>query len=331
MDERVVAPTGTEPRAGGPVTDPGAGSRQAGEHDDAGAVQETLPFGSDEPIPFALTVRARRFVDPASLPDLRVLERSGDAPGARGIGVAAPPPPRTRPRHDDGPVDLDDPHDTRPARARALRRAGIDLGQIAEELGVDVLVTQAWVGEVGPVHSARRRLRAVDEADRDHRDVRSSTVVADEAARARAFAERRQQARDEGRRRLEDEPAFATGLGLVAGVLTTSEHTALLTGRDPALAAAALRWVVATTGVDPSRVRVLLRLAPQVAGDAAAHDWAERLGLPPEQIAFTRWRAAPDAEAVEATIRIADAEAAGRLSGWRDALLQRLSPGDRPG
>jgi hypothetical protein len=321
MDEERIAPTGTEhPHADGATSaSPPAATADLDGHE---AVQETLPFGPDEPIPFALTVRARRTVAPASLPDLRVLDRADHAPGVPSASTAV----RSRRRPDDGPVDLDDPHDTRPARARALRRAGIGLGQIAEELDVDVLVAQAWVGEVGPVHSARRRLRAVHEPDADHRDMRRSTVVAEEQQRARAFAERRDEARREGRRRLEDEPAFATGLGLVAGVLATSEHTALVTSRDPALAAAALRWIVAATSVSPNRVRVLLRLAPQVAGDEAAHAWAERLGLPAEQIAFTRWRAAPDAEAVEATIRIADADAAGRLAGWRDALLARLAP-----
>jgi hypothetical protein len=66
---------------------------------------------------------------------------------------------------------------------------------------------------------------------------------------------------------------------------------------------------------------VLLRLAPVVAGDVEAHALADQLGVPVERVSTTRWRTAPDPDAVEVSLRIADPQAAARLAGWRDALL----------
>lgn len=280
-------------------------------------VQETLPFPVDGPIPFALTARARRVVAPGSLPSLRVLGRP-EADGSAG------PAPQTTRLHDAAPVDLDDPHDTRPSRARALRRAGVEVARIATELDVDELVVRAWVDEVGPVHSARRRLRAVAEAPTGNAGEHRTRQIVEHRRAAERFDAAREAARAEVGPRL-TEPGFVTGLGLVAGLLEFGHHAAVLTVRRRDLAGAAVRWLLESGGVAPSRVRVLLRIAPQVAGDLAAHDWATSLGLPPGQVSFTRWRAAPDAEAEEAMIRIADPAAAARLAGWRDALLGAVS------
>lgn len=289
-------------------------------------VQETLPFPADDPIPFALTARARRVVAPDSLPRLRVLGAPPVRAGSAGAGtpVAGGPRPHGRALHDAVPVDLDDPHDTRPSRARALRRAGVDLEGIARELEVDELVVRAWVDEVRPVHSARRRLRAVDEAPAGDRSDRGARQVVEHRRAVERFEQVRAAARADAATRL-DEPGFATGLGLVAGILEFGTHAATLTVRRRALGGAAVRWLLETGQVPPQRVRVLLRIAPQAAGDLAAHAWAEALGVAPEQLSYTRWRTAPDAEAEEATIRIADPAAAARLAGWRDALLGLVS------
>ena len=42
--------------------------------DDATAVQAVLPLDLDAPIPFELTARARRAIDPGSLPPLEVVD-----------------------------------------------------------------------------------------------------------------------------------------------------------------------------------------------------------------------------------------------------------------
>lgn len=298
------------------VTPPGPRTAPDGPEDaPPAAVQEPLPFGPDEPIPYALTARARRFVAPEALPALSVVDDRRTAPD--GPARERPEPPAV-----DGPVDLDDPHDTRPSQARALRRAGLSFAQIARELDVDPLVAQAWIDDVAPVRSARRRLRAVGSTPAGRRDPHGD--AAEDVERRVRFERRRSEAAAEAADRLAGDAGFARGLGLVAGVVTLSEHAVLLTTRDADLAAAALRWIVRETEVPQTRIRVLLRLAPQVAGDAAAHAWAERLGLASERVAFTRWRGAPDAAAVEATIRLADPELAGTLAGWREALLGDL-------
>lgn len=312
--EHEVTSTPDEPGGQLPLGDPPAPTAPDGG-DDHVAVQESLPFGPDEPIPYRLTARARRFVAPHDLPSLRVVDTSQD------VGRS---PHRPAPPADDGPLDLDDPHDTRPSQARALRRAGLSFAQIARELDVDALVAQAWVDEVSPVRSASRRLRAVRSTAAQRRDPRGHDAAEDAEERVR-FEQRRSDAAHTAARRLAGDAGFARGLGLVAGIVTTTEHAALITTRDPALAAAGLRWILAETGIDPSRVRVLLRLAPQVAGDAAAHEWAERLDIPSDRVVFTRWRGAPAADSVEATIRFADAGVAGTLAGWREALLGEVS------
>lgn len=276
-------------------------------------VQETLPFSPDGPVPFTLTARARRAVAPGSLPSLRVVPE----PDGRSQGPTL---------HDAAPVDLDDPHDTRPSRARALRRAGVGLEEIARELEVDELVVRAWVDEVEPVHSARRRLRAVRRPEVAAGDERATRQLVERRQAADRFREVRAVARADAVARLDD-PDFATGLALVAGLLETGLHAAVVTVRRRSVAAAVVRWLVGTAEVDPQRIRVLLRIAPQAPGDVAAHAWAEALQLPADQVSYTRWRAAPDAEAEEATVRIADPSASARLEGWQAALLDAIGGG----
>lgn len=292
----------------------GTATRRAASEPES--VQETLPFAEDGPVPFALTARARRAVAPDSLPSLRVLPDASDRSRERSL-------------HDAIPVDLDDPHDTRPSRARALRRAGVALDDIAAELGVDDLVVRAWVDEVEPVRSARRRLRAVVGPDAAHpAEERRTRQVVQRHAAAERFRQTRREARRDATDRLAD-PTFATGLGLLAGVLETGVHAAVVTVRRREVGGAVVGWLLARAEVDPQRIRVLLRLAPQAPADVAAHRWAEALGLAAGQVSYTRWRAAPAADAEEATIRIADPAASARLAGWRDALLDRVA-GDEP-
>lgn len=283
------------------------------------AVQEALPLALDAPIPYALTARARRYVAPDGLPDLAVVARGTTASAVgRPESREARPDQRQRRIMDAAPIDLDDPHDTRPSRARALRRAGLGVADIAGELDAEDLEVRAWIDGVTPVRSATRRLRAVDAAARDE--------AAHAAARQR-FDQARLAGREEAADRLDD-PSVTTGLALLSGVAEIGPHAVLCTVREPAVGAAVLGWLRRVVDIQPARVRVLLRLAPQVAADQAAHDWAAQLDVAPDAVAYTRWRGAPDAEAVEATIRIADPRLAGRLAGWREALLTTLADPD---
>lgn len=314
--EHHPAETGPEP-TGPPVPPPPT------------AEQTRLPFGTapDEPIPYRLTARARRAVAPETLPGLSVLSEPEGADDQHApIGEHGEPDGRS----DDGdrvaleevvPDEPDDPGDTRAARARALRHAGIEIDQIADELDVDALLVRAWVDDITPVHSARRRLRSVPARPRrqeaEQRQVR---------ARA-SFETTRRSARRAARDRISADPGFVSGLGVVAGVAEIGPDGIVLTTRDLAVARAALRWLGGTVDLEQARLRLLLRLAPQVAADRAVDEWARSTGVPTERIRHTRWRAAPTADAVEAMVRIADPGVAGAVAGWRDALLGSFDGG----
>jgi hypothetical protein len=257
-----------------------------------------LPFDdeADEPIGFALTARARRTVAPTTLPELSVV----------------------------GATD-DDPTDTRPSRARALRRAGTSVADIARSLGVDELLVRAWVDDViarptAPRRSGASRAAAVLAAPAGDPDPSRRSGPADPDG-----DHRRQLVRPEfvaeGRRRLATDALFAAGVGLLAGLVWTDAHALGFRTDRPELAARALSWLNQHAAADPRDVRVVLRLGKTVAGDLARHRWASALGIGTEQLAFTRSRHTTDAEAVEALVRISDAEVAARVAGWCEALL----------
>jgi transposase-like protein len=272
------------------------------------AAQQPLPFDrlpfDDEahhPIPFSLTARARRAVAPHALPKLTVVTDPAAHPD--GTRSADPTP---LPAVVDDAAEVERSDDTRAARARALRRAGTSLGRIARQLGVDELVVRAWVGEataaasvgVGTAHSA------------------SGEEAADTGvALARAAAAH------DARVRLRQDPGFAAGLGLLAGVADLDGHAITLTGGRPEVLARAVVWLRDVAGVDPAQARVVVRIGPALAGDLVRHRWATTLGIPVTRVVPTRWRGAPSPDASDGFVRFADADLATTLAGWCDALL----------
>lgn len=263
--------------------------------------QQPLPFDdeSDDPVPYSLTARARRAVAPEALPALEVVPDAGDA-----TGVA-----EDVPGTEDGALDA--AGDTRPSRARALRRAGLSLEAIARQLDADELAVRAWLG--GLAGRARVHRRVARHAHGDA--VAGARAVERERARARAPE------------RIRRDPAFAAGLGLVAGTADIDAHGIAVTTRNPRLAATVGAWLVEHAAVPRSRLRVVLRLGRDVAADRARHRWAQELGLAIEQIIHTRvGNTAPDDE--EALLRIGDARVAATVAGWADALLD--PPAQKP-
>ncbi len=281
-----------------------------GPLDHGPAEQSVLPLDDDEPIPFvltaaeeepigfALTARARRAVAPDSLPDLNLVRPE------RPIPAPTPDP--------DGAIDR--PGDTSPARARALRRAGVPLGAIAEQLDQDPLTVAAWVGEVAPGGRPARppRLTAVestpDDRDEDQEELAHRLARADAARSARS--------------RLTSDAPFAVGVGLLAATATVDRHAVTLRSGDLRLAERVLDWLAAEgPGVIP-QVRVIARVGPAVAGDLARRRVADRLGLNVEQVRWTRWRGASDPDALEVLVRLADPHWATAVGGWIDAALE---------
>ncbi|MEX1164113.1 MAG: hypothetical protein WEB03_11095 [Nitriliruptor sp.] len=296
MEERTPHPPGTSDNA--PTIAASAAPPAAGT-----GAQVPLPFDdeAEHPIPFALTARARRTVAPHALPTLRVVPGSTDALREDGSHGG------------EGAIAVDeDPSDTRPARARALRRAGVDRTDIATQLGVDELLVRAWTGGVvAPRHAARSAatvtLQPVPERDR--------------AEEQTAADRRRQRAADDARDRLRSDPHLAAGLGVLAGVAEIAGGAVTVTTRDPRLARTVVRWLVDVLGADPRSVRLVLRVGPRAAGDLARHRWGQALALAPERIRTTRAGAPPEDDAVEGVLRIVDADLAATAAGWCDALL----------
>jgi hypothetical protein len=270
--------------------------------------QQPLPFDdeADDPIPFALTARARRTVAPDHLPPLEVVP---DRP------APATPTRRTGDGEDDG--HLDDPTDTRPARARALRRAGIPVARIAAQLGVDDLAVRAWTGDVAADPDAEAGADGGTAIPRACVPVLARELDEDRVA----FELARAAARDHALGRLADDPTFAAGVGLVAALAEVDTHAVTLVSPHPEVVGRLLGWLVTHAALDPARVRVVLRLGPDVAGDLARHRWAAGLGVPVDRITHTRWRGAPAPDASDALVRLHDPALAATVAGWRDALL----------
>ncbi|MFU8840142.1 MAG: hypothetical protein ACNA8R_05415 [Nitriliruptoraceae bacterium] len=312
MDTVTPAPLPSPPASpeDAPSRRPGRRSSRAGQE------QPRLPLGDldeapergavrdeddehDRPIGFALTARARRAVAPHSLPDLAVVQ-----PG--------PVPNGGHPE----PAD-----DTRPARARALRRAGVSISRIAGQLDADPLLVTAWAGEV--VVRAHRSGRSdgtsaapgaatsVAEEPRgrqDHEQVTARALV-------RAEATRRAQTR------LAEDAVYALAAGLLAAVAEVDEHAVTVTTDDERIAGRALQALTALLPQAGTLARVVVRVGPEAAGDLVRHRAAAALGIDVSQVTWTRWRAAPRADAIRLLLRVADPALADDVAGVIDAVL----------
>jgi hypothetical protein len=306
MDDHAHLPTGTAD----PAATPTPAGRAALPRDgrgatDGAAAQPALPFdeAADRPIPFRLTARARRVVAPQALPPLTVVPTSPEPTTRRWGGTLVARPERAR---DEEPGVGERPADTRPARARALRRAGVGPTAIARKLGVDELLVRAWVGDavVTPTPAP-----PPPETATEHEETTGYALVRAAAA-------------EEARELVRTDAAFAAGLGLVAAVVVADAHAATFATTRADLAARIIAWLRDRAGVEPGSLRIVLRLGTGVAGDLARHRWAETLGVPVAAVVHTRWHHAPVPAAIEALVRIADPTVAATLAGWCDALLE---------
>jgi hypothetical protein len=249
--------------------------------DDA-AQQPTLPFAAsaDEPIGYVLTARARRKVAPETLPDLTVI------PGKE---------------IDDGVWP--DPHDPRPARARALRRSGRTIDDVAVELGVGVDLVSTWCEDVTPRRRRKppvvpRPTRELDPRIRHDARNRATGAIAGSAEQA------------------------AIG-GLIAGIAVIAGSAVTVTPPEPAIAVPIIGWM--RRHADAKEIRAVVAVGPGVARDLVAQDWARRLGLPIGAVAHVPWAEAPDPGAVRVTVRCVDPAVAAVVAGWRDALTESTS------
>lgn len=312
MDE--MPPTPPVPRAPGPAASstapPAPHAPDAPRLPDASPSEVAQPAlfevplrfddEADQPIAYALTSRARRAVAPQEQPALSVISRQ---PAAAIVG--------------------EDVGDTRPARARALRRAGVAPADIAVQLQTDPLLVGAWIRGVAVAHRSGERPVASASASATSRAAGGRSGDPDpETARVRRHAS------GVARARLAADPAFAAEVGVVTALAELDRGAVVVSSRRPEVLARAIAALVTHGGADRETIRVVLRLGPEVAGDLTRHRWAGILALPAERLLLTRWRQAPEAGAVDGLVRIPDATLAATVAGWEDALLTPQAPID---
>jgi len=238
-----------------------------------------LPFddGIDEAVPFLLTAAAHREVLGREVPAL--------------VAVPEPTAPADDARGEDGsPIEM--ASDTRRAQARALLRSGMPVATIAAALGTDVAEVEGWTSDLVD-ELARRRRRA---------------------ARRQGAAPARRSVPDQapvpGRGREDLLPGLAFGLAAVDGDVVTLLHDRI----GPV--AVLLDAMRARLDLPAGRIRVAVRLAPDLAADRERAGLAQRLGVDPATIIVGR--AGPDAlRAVELRVDVRDAAAARLVRSWR--------------
>lgn len=257
--------------------------------DDPRDLRLALPFDDegDRPVPFLLTAAARRALDPADVPVLRVVPAAATA-------AAASPAPAPVPT---GP----DPDDLRPAQARALRRSGMRPATIAAAMAVEPATVEVWTADVV---TARRRPAAGGSARR----AGAARVARDRGGPARVAAA--------GRRLAGKESAVAAGLAVALARIDEDGGAVTLSDERPDLVAAAFGAVRAEVALAADAVRVAARCGPALAGDRVRADLAARLDLRPDRIVVGRWHGAPAADAVEVSVRIADRRAVRTVDAW---------------
>lgn len=242
----------------------------------------------DAPVPYVLTARGRRAVDP-DVPRLRVVESVEDP--------AAPADDLPDPREDDRRLvaDLEQTSSWRHARARALVRSGTPVADVAADLGVHAAVVHVWLAEpaVGP------DLR--DGIDEDGGDV----VGASPAGHASPA--------------VEVEPADVQGVALLAACGAIERGAVTATTTRIGVAEAVVAWLRARHGVTTGQVRVILQVADRSTADLVARAWADRLGLTSDRVSTVEWRRAPGPRSVQATVRVSGRDLATRVGAQLDA------------
>lgn len=275
----------------------------------------------NEPVPFHLSARGRRLVDP-STPDLRVVT-GPDGRGPRDSAPAAVPPDTSRGRRvadrgaagpDDARVDaelegIDGPDH---ARVRALRRAGTAAARIAAQVDLEPLTLAVFRATDPPVSptvvapgSGGRERTATDASTGLARQADAGVGSAVATASATPVAPA---ARD------------AAALALIAAVGEVDATGLGVTTNRIVVAAALVSWLRQDRGVRSAAMRVVLRVADVATADLVAAAWADRLGLGRDRVATVAWRTAPGPRDVQAVIRVTDrglaSDLASRLDGW---------------
>ncbi len=238
----------------------------------------------DEPVPFTLTVRGRRVVDPAT-PALRLvlgLDRDEQTPREASATVTGRSSADPRDQDRRLVADLDDAGTWREARVRALARAGTSIDDIAIELDLSPTVVRMWLTDPA--------VPAAPGSIGDRADVADGPASTTEVA-----------------------PADVQGLALLAAIGTVEPGAVVATTNRIGVGAALVGWLRHHHGVTPGQVRVILQVADRSTADLVARAWADRLGLTPDRVSVVAWTRAPGPRDVQATIRTSGRDLASRV------------------
>jgi hypothetical protein len=252
-----------------------------------------LPFddGVDEAIPFVLTAAAHREVLGRDAPPLAAVPRAGPRTVARAVANTEPGAGGTT---DALRSDVAEATDTRRVQARALLRSGMPVGTIAAALAVDVAAVERWTSDLGDELARRRRRSAA------RRRATRQSPSTENAVRSASAAS-------------SDAQALVPGLALAlaefdAGGVSFVHHRSELV----AILLAAVRK---ECDVPDGRLRVAVRLAPEVPADRIRTEVAEQLSVDPVSIIVGRART--DAvHPLELRVDVRDAAVAALVRAW---------------
>lgn len=238
----------------------------------------------DHPVPFVLTGKGRRLVDPA-VPRLRVVDASTASPDEQET------PLEEQLGGTDGPVH---------ARVRALQRAGSSTDEIAEQLDLDPLAVRVWTAPA-PVTGARVPGNESSPRVLGRRHGEHQAAVVGRPRDGNGWSGAAGTARDE------------RGLALLAAIGDLEPGGVVATTHRIAVARELVAWLRARHGVAAGAVRVVLRVADHATADLVGHAWADQLGIGRDRVLTVPWRAAPTPQSVQAVLRITGRELSAAL------------------
>lgn len=276
-----------------------------------GPGQPALFVASEEPVPFRLTARGRRLVDP-DVPNLRVVgDPAGDerAPKPATVGVARPDPAPTVATTVE--QQLAAIHGPVHARTRALARAGLDRVEVARRMRLDLHTVDVMLA-----HDPGTPLATGPRVARDPRPGPGRAAVGTPPAPVR---------RDHRPRPTKDLPPRAIAAASIvatAGAVDDAGVTVTLDRLDAARVVVA--WLRRDLGVPASGLRVVLRVADGSTADIVAHSWADRLDLGRDRVHTVEWRSAPTPRLVQAIVRANGADVAERTRAAIDTWTRTI-------
>jgi hypothetical protein len=259
-----------------------------------GAVAQTLPLplpfddGCDDAVPFVLTAAAHREVLGRDIPRLAVVPQ---AAGRSAVGPGTTAGPGTEIGTEGGPA-----FDTRRVQARALLRSGMPIATIAAALDVAGADVERWTHDLGDELARRRRRLAA------RRPV-TSMAVADAGSPVLPA------------RPISDRTRLLPGLAFA--IAEVDESGVALVHDDVEVVAVLLDAVRGHVDLAAGRVRVAVRLSPDIPADHTRTLIAERLGIDATSIIVGR-AGSGAGRAIELRVDVRDAAAAQFVSALRD-------------